>query len=184
MIESFQSRQLMQGETVSVLVEDLEGLPLDWAVAMVQGKLQYLSQSLDWLAKSKEGGGLLMSKGGVYSPSRDLLTASKLMLDEAIAVRKHLTSGNWFAMYSHHLGDGEISRWCAQVVGERYGPMSYQVRMVKARFAHQDFGVAVCQCFVANHVGEEVQIPVCLFDDSVPVKASKKTKVQNTDLDA
>lgn len=177
MIESFQSRQLMQGETAMVLVEDLEGLPLDWAVAMIQDKLQYLSQSLDWLARSKEGGGLLMSKGGVYSPSRDLLTSSKLMLDEAIAVRKHSTSGNWFAMYSHHLGDGEIARWCAQIVGERYGPMSYQVRMVKARFAHPEFGVAVCQCFVAHHVGEKIEIPACLFDGPVPVKKSKQPKV-------
>lgn len=164
MANGFQAKSLMQGETAEIPIESLEGLPLDWMVADVQDKLQHLSQSLNWLERSLEAGGLILSRGGVYSPSTSLTLASKIMNEEGIAVRKHAASDKWFATYSDHLGDGEIARWSSHRLGDRYGPASYQVHQIKARFEHKRIEVAICQCYVARHRGEIVEVPAGLFN--------------------
>lgn len=174
MLENGYPSRVASLEMVRVHATKLEGLPLDLAVAAVTGKLKNLTQSADWLEKCIEQKGIVLNKGGVYSPSSDLALASEIMVSHGIAVRKHQSSGKWFAMYSEFLGDGELARWSLERIGERTGPLSYQFAKIQVRFSHAKFEVAVCQCFVARKAGLEMDIPRSLFDSKV---VSSLTKV-------
>ncbi len=54
---------------VKVLVKDLDGVALDWAVAKCEGKLGEITQAKTWASLSRERGGIAFTHGRVFTPS-------------------------------------------------------------------------------------------------------------------
>lgn len=74
---------------------------------------------------------------------------------EGIATRRH-SGGNWYAMLSRDLGDGERAQW-SEFSWAGLSAGSKRVRRV--RFSADSELQAAMRCFVASRLGDEVDIP-------------------------
>jgi hypothetical protein len=129
-------------EFVTVPTHELEGDALNWAVEECEGDHAYRPRgySTDWAF-----GGPIIDR-------------------EGIAVRKHSASGTWYAMALADLGDVERPQWCEFTPrgADRYGKLSYEVRMRRQRFHGATALEAALRCHVATKLGESVQVPTDL----------------------
>ncbi|AOV18819.1 hypothetical protein BJI67_16400 (plasmid) [Acidihalobacter aeolianus] len=136
-------------------VESLDGLVLDWAVAQAGGVDVVLGEGclLQVYAAQREK--------KVYAPSSCWGLGGQIIEDQAIAIRRHPSTGSWYAMMSEDLGSFEHAAWVKMTAsgGERYGTLSYQVHKRQQRFDGPTPLVAAMRCFVASKFGSELHIP-------------------------
>jgi len=142
---------------------ELTDILLDWAVSKCQG----YSLTTDGISNLVEKSGRLMILGLTtcagkpcgYNPTQRWDQGGPIIELHGVAMRKHEKSGKWYAKLSSDLGLGEGALWTKEKLGERYGPLSYQVHRVQCRFTGATALEAAMRCYVASKLGLEIDIP-------------------------
>ena len=137
---------------------ELTGAALDWAVCMANGmkpeEVCFFGGG-PWRAVRDEDG----RPSGKYMTGPDLLFSRKWEAGGPIIERKGIatrrSNGNWYAMLSADLGDGERAQWSKfSWAGTPKGSGPRQVR-----FSGPTPLIAAMRCYVASKLGDAVDVP-------------------------
>lgn len=137
---------MSETNAIEVLVDDLIGLPLDWAMAEIEG----YTLTTDGISQLVKKGDKLLILGGTgaigYSPSTDWNILGPLIKKNEIVIGNH-ASGN-----PEREGQFWGSAHCF-ISGTRFE-------------TYAGVEVAACRAIVALHRGQSVKVPVQLMQSA------------------